>query len=286
MTRSLQSHPAVGPDRPRRVIEPATRGFGAYLAELWLYRELIFFLVWRDVKVRYKQTALGVIWVVMQPLLSTIIFSVALGALADIPSDGVPYPLFVMAALLPWQIFSLSISDMCHSLVQNEHLISKIYFPRLIIALSPICARLFDFAITAPVLVGLQIFYGVRPSAALLALPLFLLLVIQAAAGVGLWLATLNLRFRDVGYTIPFLTQFLMFATPVVYPSSLVPEAWRTLYALNPMVGVVDGFRWSLLGTGEPPLMSTLLSALVGGTVLLSALLYFRQVEATFADIV
>jgi lipopolysaccharide transport system permease protein len=271
---------------PYSVIEPDRGRILPYLQDLWNHRELLYFLVWRDIKVRYKQTVLGAAWAIVQPLMTTLVFSVFLGNLGNIPSNGLPYPLFIFTALLPWQFFALTLADSCNSLVNNQHLITKIYFPRLIIPLSTVCARLLDFGISSFVLVGMLVYYRVMPTHAILLLPLFLLLVIATALAAGVWLASLNVRYRDVGYTIPFLTQFWLFATPVVYPGTLVPEAWRRLYALNPMVGVIEGFRWSLLGPIGPPVPSALFAVPIVALTLISGLLYFRSIEDTFADVI
>jgi lipopolysaccharide transport system permease protein len=255
--------------------------------ELWDSRELLYFLVWRDVKVRYKQTVLGVAWAVLQPVLTMLVFSVFLGALVRVPSEGLPYPVFAYAALLPWQLFAHTITECGNSLVANQQLITKVYFPRLVIPIAAVLAGLVDFAVAFTVLIGLMVHYGIPLSAAVLSLPVFLLLTVAVALGVGLWLAALNVQYRDVRYTLPFLTQLWLFATPVAYPTSLVPETWRWLYALNPMVGVVEGFRWALVGAGRAvgggPLTMSALATLL---VLAGGVAYFRRMEHTFADLV
>ena len=237
-------------------IRPASGWVAINLIELWEYRELLYFLTWRDIKVRYKQTVLGAAWAVIQPFGMMLVFTVFFGRLVGVPSDGLPYPIFAYTALLPWQLFSRALTDASTSLVINERLITKVYFPRLLIPLSAVLASLVDFAIAFVLLLGMMVFYGIVPTGSVLMLPLFVLLALMTALGIGFWLSALNAQYRDVRYTLPFLTQFWLFATPVVYPSSLVPEQWRLLYGLNPMTGVVEGFRWALLGkTGAPDAM-------------------------------
>jgi lipopolysaccharide transport system permease protein len=268
------------------VIRPA-RGWSALnLRDLWHYRELAFFLTWRDVSVRYKQTALGALWAIIQPFMTMVVFSVFFGRLGKIPSDGLPYPLFAFCALLPWQLFSNSLTEAGNSLVANQHLVTRVYFPRLVIPLSATCSGLLDFAIAFVILLGMMLFYHVAPTPAVWTLPLFLLLALVSALGVGLWLSALNVQYRDVRYTIPFLTQFWLFATPIAYPSSLVPERWRALFGLNPMAGVVEGFRWALLGSGHSPGPLLAVSAVTSLAILVSGLYYFRRMERTFADTV
>jgi homopolymeric O-antigen transport system permease protein len=266
-------------------IEPSRGWVGLKLHELWDYRELLYFLVWRDIKVRYKQTALGAAWAVIQPLFTMIVFSVFFGRLARIPSDGIPYPLFSFTALVPWTFFANGLSQSSNSLVGSSHLITKVYFPRLIIPLSAVLSGVIDFAIAFAVLIAFAFYYGVHPGAALLALPLLVLLALVTALGVGLWLSALNVEYRDVRYVVPFLTQFWMFATPIAYPSSLLPEPWRTIYGVNPMVGVVEGFRWAMLGSNPPGLM-IYVSAATAIIVLIGGAFYFRRMERNFADIV
>jgi len=271
---------------PVFVIRP-TRGWRFLdLSELWAYRELVYFLTWRDIKVRYKQTAIGVAWAVLQPLAMMVVFTLFFGRLAKIPSEGVPYPLFVYAALLPWQLFSRTISESTNSLVTNQRLITRVYFPRIIVPLATTLAAIVDFVIAAGLLVALMIGYGVTPGAAVVWLPVFVLLMLVTALGVGFWLSALNVEYRDVMYLVPFLNQFWFFVTPVVYPSSLVPEQWRVLYGLNPMVGVVEGFRWALLGVGEGPSPMLAASTLVAVSLFVSGIVWFRRRERTFVDAV
>lgn len=254
--------------------------------ELLAFRELAYFLVWRDLKVRYKQTALGVTWVVLQPLLLMLIFTLIFGVVARIPSEGIPYPVFVYTALIPWQLFSYALTEASGSIVANERLITKVYFPRVLIPLASVLGGLVDVAVTFVLLLVLMAIFAVAPSPAILLLPAFLALAICVALGVGLWLAALNVQFRDVRYTLPFLTQIWLLATPIVYPTSLLPEPWRALVALNPMAAVVEGFRWAALGTA-PPTASVLVTSVASGlVVLVTGALYFRRTERDFADVI
>ncbi len=274
------------------IIEP-TRGLAALqLRAVWEYRELLFFLAWRDIKVRYRQTALGVAWIVLQPLLSTVVFTVLFGVLLRVPSNGAPYAVFALAALVPWQYFSSSMSRVGTSLVGSAHLITKVYFPRLIIPLSGVLSTLVDFAVGFGVLLTMLLVYRVPLTASVFWLPAFLLLAVITALGFGLWLSALNVRYRDVNYLIPFLLQIWMYVTPVVYGASLIPERYRPLLALNPMTGVVEGFRWALLGgagvsaqvSGHAAL--TAISVAISLMVLVSGLVFFRSTERTFADVI
>lgn len=278
--------PAFEPPRePLVVIAPSRRRVSLGLRDLWAYRELLFFLVWRDVKVRYKQTAFGVLWVVAQPLLTTLIFTLFLGVLVKVPSDDAPYPLLVFSGLLPWTFFSGAVSTSGNSLVGNSHLITKVYFPRMIIPVAAVGARLVDFFVAFAVFAGLMLYYGQAPTWRLATLPLLVVLVTALALGVGMWASALNVRYRDVGVAVPVLIQLWMFASPVVYPLSLVPENWRTVYALNPAVGVISGFRAALLG-GEFDLPALALSTAVTVVVLICAAYSFRRMEKYFADLV
>jgi lipopolysaccharide transport system permease protein len=252
--------------------------------ELWAYRELIYFLTWRDIKVRYKQTAIGVAWAVLQPLAMMTVFTLFFGRLAKVPSEGAPYPLFAYTALLPWQLFSRTLSESTNSLVTDQRLITRVYFPRIIVPTATTLAALMDFGIAAVLLVVLMFFYGVTPGMTLVWLPLFVLLTLITVLGVGFWLSALNVEYRDVMYIVPFLNQFWLFLTPVVYPSTLVPEQWRLLYGLNPMVGVVEGFRWALLGTGDGPGLMVAASAMVAISLFVSGIIWFRRRERTFVD--
>ena len=266
------------------VIKPSRGWVSPRLGELWAYRELLYFLVWRDVKVRYKQTVLGAAWAIIQPVFSMIIFSIFFGGLAKIPSDNVPYPIFSFTALLPWQYFANSLSQSANSVVSSANLIRKIYFPRLVVPIASSLAGLVDFAIAFVVLLGLMVFYRIAPTMGVLFLPLLMLMAFATALGVGLWLAALNAKYRDIRHIVPFAVQFWMFATPIVYPSSLIPEQWRLLYGLNPMAGVIEGFRWALLGTAFPgPMM--IVSAGISVLLLVSGIVYFRNMERSFADI-
>jgi lipopolysaccharide transport system permease protein len=266
-------------------IEPSKGWVSFNLRELWKYRELLYFLAWRDIKVRYKQTVLGAAWAIIQPFFTMIVFSLFFGYLAKVPSDDVPYPIFSYAALVPWEYFSRSLSQASNSLVGSSNLIRKVYFPRLIIPISSILGGLVDFAIAFSVLLGMMIFFGRSPNIGILLLPLFILLSMITALGVGTWLAAFNVTYRDIRYVLPFITRFWMFATPVAYSSSLLDEPWRTLYGLNPMVGVVEGFRWALLET-SPPGPMIIISAVVSLMLLISGIYYFRRMEKTFADVI
>ena len=268
------------------MIEPPHGWAALDLKELWHYRELLFFLAWRDIKLRYKQTALGAAWAILQPLLTMIVFSIIFGALAKLPSGGVPYPIFTFTALLPWQLFAFSLASSSNSLIGNQNLISKVYFPRLVIPLSSIIAGVLDFAIAFLVLLSMMIFYNIPISIAIFSLPFFLMLTLANAMAVGLWLSALNVRYRDVRYAIPFLTQLWMYATPIAYSIELIPEKWHWLYSLNPMVGVVEGFRWAMLGESSLDTFSLGVSAIVVIIFLVSGLYYFKQLESTFADVI
>ena len=284
--RAAAEAPVAPDDLPVLLIRPARGWVSLNLRELWEYRELLYFLVWRDVKVRYKQTALGATWAILQPFLTMVVFSVFFGGLAKVPSDGIPYPVFSFAALVPWQLFAHALTESGNSLVASQQLITKVYFPRLVIPMSAVLAGLVDFGIAFVVLLGMMAYYGIMPTAAILTLPLFLLLAVAAALAVGLWLSALNVQYRDVRYTLPFLTQFWMYATPIAYPSSLVPERLRSVYGLNPMAGVVEGFRWALLGTAGNVGPMVFVSAFAVTVLLIGGLMYFRRMEDTFADVV
>jgi lipopolysaccharide transport system permease protein len=256
------------------------------LRALWEYRELLYFLTWRDIKVRYRQTAFGIAWAIIQPLLLMAAFTIFFGVLARVPSDGVPYPIFTLSALLPWQLFAHALAQSSNSLIANDKLITKVYFPRLIIPLSAILSGIVDFLIGFVLFLLVMLYYGIAPTIALLTIPLFVLLAVAAALAAGLWLSALNVQYRDVRYAIPFALQFWFFVTPVAYPSSLVPASWRLLYYLNPMVGVIDGFRWALLGSISGPGWELATSAAVVVILFAGGLYYFQRVEKTFADVV
>jgi len=272
-------------DRPVYNIAPSRGWVPVNLAELWEFRELFGMLVWRQISVRYKQTVLGITWALIQPVMTMVVFSVFFGRLAGIPTDGVPYPVFAFCALLPWQLFALSLAEASNSVVANQHMLTKVYFPRLLLPLAAIALGLVDFALSFVVLAILMFWYGIAPGWPLLSLPLWTLLAVMTCVAVSLWFAALNVRYRDVRYTLPFLTQLWLFATPVAYPTSMLPEAWRSLYALNPMVGVVDGFRWALVG-GPWPGATVFVSAAAVAVLLVGGLFYFRRTERTFADVV
>lgn len=272
-----------------------SRGWSALnLPDLWRYRELIYFLIWRDIKVRYKQTVLGAAWAIIQPFFTMIVFTIFFGRLAGVPSEGVPYPIFSYTGLLPWGLFTKALSDAGRAMVANRSMITKVYFPRLVIPLASVLSGLVDFGIAFVVLIGMIFYYNNIPgeyetiviTPAILTLPLFLLLALVTALGVGLWLAALNVKYRDINYILPFLTQFWLFITPVAYPASMIPEKWQWLYALNPMTGVVEGFRWAVLGTTGGPDQMIAISSLISIVLLISGLFYFRRMERTFADMV
>jgi len=273
-------------DLPTIIIRPSRGWIPLRLGSLWEYRELLYFLVWRDIKVRYKQTVLGAAWAIIQPFFTMVVFSIVFGRLAKLPSDGLPYPIFAYCGLLPWQLFSHALAESGNSVVASQSLITKVYFPRLVIPLAAVLGGLVDFVVAFSVLLGMMAYYRVSPTAAVFTLPLFILLALATALGVGLWLSALNVQFRDVRYTIPFLIQFWLFATPIAYSSSLIPQKWRLVYGLNPMAGVVEGFRWALLGTANASGPMLLVSIAVVLVLLVGGLYYFRRMEKTFADVV
>lgn len=267
-------------------IRPSTGWVSLRLKDLWEYRELLYFFTWRDIKVRYKQTALGAAWAIIQPLFTMLVFSIVFGRLAKVPSDGIPYPLFAYAALAPWTFFSQGLTQSADSLIGSGNLIKKVYFPRLAIPLSAVSAGLVDFSISFTVLLGMMAWYKVAPTWNLLWMPLLLALAFVTSLGVGLWLSALNVRFRDVKYAVPFITQFWMYATPIAYPSTLLKQPWRTIYGINPMAGVVEGFRWAILGAHTRPGPMIAASAVVAIVVLVGGAFYFRRMERSFADVV
>jgi lipopolysaccharide transport system permease protein len=267
-------------------ITPPARWWALPFGELWDYRELLYFFVWRDVKIRYKQTVIGAAWAVLQPFLTMLIFTLFFGRLAHIPSAGLPYPIFSYSGLLPWMYFAAALQTATNTIVENQRLITKVYFPRLALPLSSVISGLVDFGISFLMFAAMMVYYHRRPGVTLLWLPAFLLLAVLTALGVGLWLSALNAIYRDVRYVLPFLVQFWMFASPVVYPASLMPAKWRWVYGLNPMTGVIEGFRWSLVGRGDPPGHLILVSSGVVLLVLLSGAAYFQKMETTIADVV
>jgi lipopolysaccharide transport system permease protein len=278
--------PATPAKPPVLRIAPVAHWWALPFGELWDYRELLYFFIWRDIKVRYKQTAIGAAWAVLQPFLTMLIFSLFFGKLAHIPSQGLPYPIFYYSALLPWMYFAAALQNATNTIVENQRLITKVYFPRLDLPLSSVLSGLVDFGISFLMFVAMMVYYGIRPTPALLWLPAFLLFAVLTALGVGLWLAALNAMYRDVRYVLPFLVQFWMFASPVAYPASLVPAKWRWLYGLNPMAGVIEGFRWSLTGNGEAPGRLVFISAVAVLAVLLGGIAYFQKMETVIADVV
>jgi lipopolysaccharide transport system permease protein len=271
---------------PTLHIAPSKGWVSLKLNELWEYRELLHFLIWRDIKVRYKQTALGALWAIIQPFFTMVVFSLFFGRLAKVPSDGIPYPIFSFAALVPWTFFTNGLTQSSNSLVGSANLITKVYFPRLAIPIAAVLSGIVDFLLAFVVLLAMMLYYGMMPTMNVLWLPLFLLLALITSLGVGLWLSALNVEYRDVRYVVPFVAQFWLFVTPIAYPSSLLPEPWRTLYGLNPMVGVVEGFRWALLGSKTAPGPMIAVSSVAALLILVSGAFYFRRMEKTFADIV
>ncbi|MBI2359350.1 MAG: ABC transporter permease [Deltaproteobacteria bacterium] len=272
-------------DTPMVLIQPEHGIAALKLADLWAYRELLYFLAWRDVKIRYKQSILGPAWAIVQPVCTMVVFSIFFGKLGKIPSDGVPYPIFAYVALLPWQLFSQSLNLSSQSVVGGAGLITKVYFPRLIIPLSSVLASLVDFVIAFGILLILMFYYGIVPTWGVLLLPGFILMAIFAALGVGVWLAVINVKYRDVRYALPFFTQFWLFVSPVAYPSSMVPAKWQWLYGLNPMAGVIEGFRWALLGT-RPPLVTIYIAVILVAVLFVGGIYYFRSAEKMFADVI
>ncbi|MDH3601773.1 MAG: ABC transporter permease [Candidatus Tectomicrobia bacterium] len=272
--------------KPTVLIEPRKGFFDFDLESIWQYRELLYILIWRDVKIRYKQTAIGAVWAILQPLLMMVIFTVVFRKFAHVPSDGLPYPIFAYTALLPWQYFSQAISRSTVSLVATPDMISKVYFPRLIVPIAASLGPIVDFAIAFVILLGMMVWYGIAPTVGILLLPAFILLAWLTVLSVSLFFSALNVKYRDVGHAIPFLVQVWMYASPVAYSVSVVPETWRLLYSLNPMVGVIEGFRWALLGNASPNLNAIAVSTAVMLLLLFGGLIYFRQMERTFADVI
>jgi lipopolysaccharide transport system permease protein len=265
-------------------IKPSSGLTALNLRDLWIYRELVFFMIWRDIKVRYKQTLLGAAWAVIQPVLTMLVFNFIFNNVAKLPSEGIPYPIFSYTALLPWGLFTAALNTASRSLTSNQNMVTKIYFPRLVLPLASVLGGLVDFAIAFLILIVLMVYYKVTPTAAIWTLPLFLLLTIITALGVALWLSAINVQYRDVNYVLPFLTQFWLFITPVAYSAKVISEKWQVVYSLNPMAGVVNGFRWALLGTNTGPSMNMAVSVGIALIFLISGLFYFRSMERTFAD--
>ncbi|MCB9437114.1 MAG: ABC transporter permease [Anaerolineales bacterium] len=272
---------------PHLRIQPSNGWVSLHLKEVWAYRELLYFLTWRDIKVRYKQTVLGAAWAIIQPFFTMVVFSLFFGNLAQIPSDGVPYPIFSYTALVPWTFFAAALGASSNSLVGSANLIKKIYFPRLVIPISSVISGSVDFLLAFAVLLIMMLVFGIFPTANVIFLPFLLLLAVMTSLGIGLWLSAMNVQFRDVRYTVPFITQFWLFATPIAYPSSLIEDdLLRTIYGINPMTGVVEGFRWALLGTDTAPGPIIIVSFLAATLLLVSGMFYFRRMEKTFADVV
>jgi lipopolysaccharide transport system permease protein len=279
----LPAHTAV---KPTVVVQPSRSLLSLGLREVWRYRELLYFLVWRDIKIRYKQTLIGAMWAVFQPLLTILIFTIVFGYFVNVPSDGLPYPIFVFAALLPWTYFSEATSRSSGSLVGDANLLRKVYFPRLIIPLASVATPMVDFGLAFGLFIGMLLWYGMTPTTDAFLVPVFIFLAMMTALSVSLWLAALNVRYRDIRHTVPFLIQFWMYASPIVYPASVVPEKWRVVFALNPMTGVIEGFRWALLGSQSPDFSVMIASATVVLLLLFGGLVFFRRMERTFADVV
>lgn len=266
-------------------IKPSAGLAALNLRDLWVYRELIFFMIWRDIKVRYKQTLLGATWAVIQPVMTMLVFNFIFGSVAKVPTDGIPYPIFSYTALLPWGLFVTALNQASRSLTSNNNMITKVYFPRLVLPIASVLAGLVDFAIAFVIMLGMMWYFNVTPTLSVLwTLPLFLLLAIITALGVALWLSAINVKYRDVNYALPFLTQFWLFITPVAYSASVIAEKWQLVYSLNPMAGVVNGFRWALLGAGNGPDAALWVSVGISVLILVSGLFYFRNMERTFAD--
>ena len=282
---SVSALSTVGADGPTIFIEPPTGWSAIGLKEFWRYRELLYFFIWRDIKVRYKQTIFGAAWAILQPFMTMVVFNLFFHRLAGVPSDGVPYPIFSFAALVPWQFFANGLTQSSNSMVGAATMIKKVYFPRLAVPVASTLSGLLDFAIAFFVLLGMMLFYGIIPTASILWIPFLLLLAVITSLGVGLWSSAMNVQFRDVRYTVPFVVQLWLFATPVAYPSSLLSDSWQLVYGINPMVGVVEGFRWALLGTDTAPGPMILVSTLAAIALLISGLLYFQHAEKSFADV-
>ena len=285
-TPALHSNTETPDTKPTVIIEPRRGLLHLDLPAIWQYRVLLYFLVWRDLKVRYKQTAIGIGWAVIQPLITMLIFTVIFGYFAKLPSDGLPYPIFAYSGLLPWNYFASALNRCSVSVVADAHLITKVYFPRLILPIAGAISGLIDFAISFFLLLGMMTWFGSVPGWSVLTIPVFLGLALVTALAVGLWLSALNVRYRDVGHTIPFLVQVWMFLSPIVYPVSIIPEKYRLLYSLNPMVGVIEGFRWALLGKAGPEFSLLVVSAFVVGVLFVTGLVFFKNMEQTFADVV
>jgi len=267
-------------------VQPSGRWVSLGLGELWRYRELLYFFVWRDVKIRYKQTLMGASWAIIQPFFTMVVFSLFFGRLAKVPSDGIPYPIFTYAALVPWTFFANGVMQASNTLVMNANMVKKIYFPRLALPIASVLAGILDFSLASIVLLVMMLYYRMLPTANVIWLPFFFLLALVTTLGVSLWFSAMNVQFRDVRYIVPFLIQIWLFVTPIAYPSSLLPEPWRTLYGINPMAGVVEGFRWALLGTETAPGPIIWVSSLVAILLLVTGLFYFRRLETSFADVV
>jgi len=283
---NLQSDKPALTNTPMIHIAPSKGWISMGLKDIWEYRELLGIFVWRDLKVRYRQTVIGALWAILQPLLTMVIFSIFFGRLAGIPSDEIPYPIFSFAGLVPWTFFANSINQASNSLVNSADMIKKIYFPRITMPMAAVLASFVDFVLAFIILLGMMLYYDFIPTINVIWLPLLILLTMMTGLGVSFWLSALNVQFRDVRYMIPFITQAWLFATPVAYPSSLLTEPWRTIYGINPMVGVIEGFRWALLGTDAAPEHLIIVSFIVAFFIFISGAVYFRRMEKTFADVI
>lgn len=278
-TNTIKSTPKVF------IVQPPKNGISLGLNELWRYRELIYFMIWRNVKVRYKQTVLGFAWAVLRPFLSMVVFSIFFGNLAKVPSDNIPYPIFSYAALLPWELLSMAVSSASGSVVANANMVTKVYFPRMILPISQVLSGLVDFFIAFFVLIGMMIFYHIQIRLTILFLPLFILFTLVTALGVGLWLSALQVMYRDIGYLLPFINQMWLFISPIAYATSIIPTKWQIIYAINPMKGIADGFRWALLGTAAPS-HNIWISVGVSVVLLISGMIFFKRSEKNFADLI
>jgi lipopolysaccharide transport system permease protein len=285
MSKDIATHQSPG-DLKIMLLDPSRRQPIWDSSELWTYRELLYFLIWREVKIRYKQTTIGIAWAVFQPLITMIIFAIIFGLFAGLPSDGLPYSVFAYTALIPWTYFSQAVSRAAYSLLGDASLLRKVYFPRLLLPLAAVIVPVIDFCLALLILLGMLLWFGITPSWAVLLLPLFLLMASLTALAVGLWSAPLNVKYRDINIAVPVLIQLWMYASPIVYPLSLVPEKWHGIYSLNPMVSVISGFRWALLN-GSRPDFDVIIVSIIGVVALLwSGLVFFKRAEPTFADIV
>jgi len=282
----MTQNAVVKTDMPTIIIRPSTGWTALNLRDLWVYRELVFFMIWRDLKVRYKQTLLGATWAIIQPVMTMLVFNFLFTKVAKVPTEGIPYPIFSFTALLPWGLFTTALNTASRSLTANTSMVSKVYFPRLVLPIASVLAGLVDFSIAFVLLIGMMVYYRITPTLAIWTLPLFMLLAIITALGVALWLSAINVKYRDVNYALPFLTNFWLFITPVAYSANVISQKWQLVYSLNPMAGVVNGFRWALLGAKTVLGPALAVSVGISLIVLISGLFYFRNMERTFADLI